>query len=105
MTKIKDMLGWIVAIVGGIIGFLLYYLSLKNKEINKLKSKVDLVDTQKQADLLELDIKEAQNAKKRLQKENQEFEKIYQSLDDKRNQIQKDLTSMTDKEIEDYWNK
>lgn len=105
MNVIKGFWGWIVAIVGGVIGFLIYYLSLKNKQINKLKAKVELTETEKEADLLESDIKEFRTEKKRLKKEDAEISKVLTQLDDKRKQIKEDVKSMSDKQIEDYWNK
>lgn len=105
MNAIKGFWGWIVAIVGGIIGFLVYYLTLKNKEINKLKAKVELTETQKEADLLELEIKDALTSKNRLKKEEQEIDKVLGQLDDKREQIKEEVKNMSDKEVEDYWNK
>ena len=104
MSKLKSVWGWIIAAVGGTIGFLLYFLTLKNKQINKLKAKVELTETEKEADLLETEIKETRSAKKMLKKEEIEIDKILISLDEKRKTITKEIKNKSDKEIEEYWN-
>ena len=56
MGSIKQFfsdLGVKIAAVGAlVVGVLLYYLSLKNKQVNALQAQVDNVSTQKQADVL-----------------------------------------------------
>ena len=104
MSKLKNLWAWIVSTVGGVIGILVYFITLKNKEINKLKAKTELVNTEKEADLLETEIKEARVEKQRLSKEDVEIDKVLDALDERRKQISADVKVMTDEEIEKYWN-
>lgn len=105
MNKIKAFWVWLVAIVGAVIGFLIYYLTLKNKEVNALKARVSLVETEKEADAVEADIKELKNSKKRLKKEEVEIDKVIEEVKEKRKQIKQEVEQMTPKELADYWNK
>lgn len=106
MEKLKEIWGYVVAGVVGLIGVLVYIVTRRGDEINKLKSKVALTETQKQADALEVEIKQAQENKANLKKENQELDKTLQQLDSKREEIKKDVAELKDpKAIADYWNK
>lgn len=105
MQKIKDIWLYLVGIVGAIIGVLWYFLSLKNREVSALRAKLDLADTEKKSDLIEAEIKEIRNDKKRGKKELKEIDKVLKELDDKRKQIKEEVRGMSDEEIIDYWNK
>jgi Na+-translocating ferredoxin:NAD+ oxidoreductase RnfG subunit len=109
MQKIKDffmsIISYIILGVVAVIGFLLYSLSNKKNEVNALKAKIDLADTQKKADLLEVEIKQRLENKQLLQKEVDELNKNLVLLAEKRAQIAKQEAGKTPEEVEDFWNK
>lgn len=108
MKKLKEAIAgiwyYIVLVLGAIIGVILYILNLKNKELDAAKAKIALVDTQKQADAIESEIKgkmEQQNLNK---KEMAGLEKALDLLTEKRKNIKKE-GNLNDEAVEDYWNK
>jgi uncharacterized membrane protein YgaE (UPF0421/DUF939 family) len=109
MNKIKDFLNnvWTItiAVLGGILGILLYFLKLKQREINALKAEISLVDTQKKADLLEVSIKQRLENKDLLQKEIEELNKSLALLEEKRKSLAKNEQNKTYEQIENFWNK
>lgn len=106
MNKLKEIWGWIVAFVVGAVGLFLYFFSRRGDEINALKAKVNLATTEKESDALESEINKAKERKDNLAKQNQELEKVSKQLDQKREDIKKKTSEMTDpNEIADYWNK
>ncbi len=104
MKFFKNIYVNIITILSAVVGFLLYWLSLKNRERNMLKTKIELADDQKKADLIEIEIKEHLENKKLLKKEIDDRKQLLEDLKEKRKKIQKKNEKMTDKEIEDYWN-
>ena len=104
MGSIKNFWTYLVTGVGAIIGVLVYYLSLKNKEINTLKVKVALADTEKKTDVIEVEIKEIRDSKKRLNKEVVEIDKVLNSLSEKRKEIKEKVKNMSPEELAEYWN-
>ena len=109
MNKIKEILSniWavVVLVLGSAIGILIYILKAKQKKINALKARIDLVETQKQADLLEVEIKQSLTNTSLLQKEITELNNSLLILEDKRKQIAAEQSGKTPQEAEDYWNK
>lgn len=104
MNKLKNVWGWIVAFVSGLIGLLFFLLSKKNSEINTLKQKVSNIKTEQEADIIEADIKTIKDQKNRVDKEKQEIDVLIDSVDKKREEIRANIKKMTDKQIVDYWN-
>lgn len=108
MTKLKEALAgvwyYIVLILGAILGVVLYVLNLKSKELDAAKAKINLASTQKEADAIEAEI----NGKKAQQdlnkKELASLDKALDLLAEKRKTINKE-GNLTDKQVEDYWNK
>jgi uncharacterized membrane-anchored protein YhcB (DUF1043 family) len=105
LKNIKSYWTWtkqnIVVVLGAVIGALLYYINLKNKKNNALKAQIDLVDTQKKADLLEIEIKQKLQDKNLLKKETQDLNQALQSLEEKRKNLGKQNKSK--EEIEDFY--
>lgn len=96
----------VVLVLGAVIGFLLYWLSLKNKKLAAYKAKIELVKTQRQADLLEIEIKEIMTDRKLLKKEREDLEQALKLLEEKRNSLKgKSNKKRTVKDVESYWNK
>lgn len=102
--KIKDVFGYIVVGLGAIVGILVYLYKGKQKDINALKAQIDLAETQKQADLVEVQIKEKQVSGDLLKKEVQELEKASEKLADKRKEIAATEASKSEQEALDSWN-
>ena len=109
LQKIKNFFtglsGIIVVILTGAIAVLAYVLSNKRKETNALKAKIDLVETQKQADILEVEIKQRMANKEALAQEVVELNKGLEVLDQKRKTLADGEANKTDKEVEDFWSK
>lgn len=109
MEKIKEFFkslwGILVVVVTAAIGILLYVLQQKQREVNSLKAKVDLAKTQKEADLIEVDIKQRLNNTKLLDKEVKELNKTLDQLEAKRKDLANSEKNKTDQQIEDFWNK
>jgi flagellar biosynthesis component FlhA len=109
IEKIKNFFtglgGMIVVVLGGAVAVLAYVLSNKRKETNALKAKIDLVETQKHADILEVEIKERMAHKDVLAQEVVELNKGLEALDQKRKTLADGEANKTDKEIEDFWSK
>jgi septal ring factor EnvC (AmiA/AmiB activator) len=109
MNKSKEILksiwGWIVVIAGAAIGIMLYIIQAKQRKINALNAKVELADTQKKADLVEVEIKEHLNNNATLDKEVKELNNSLAALDQKRKDIAAQEKNKTTDEVEDFWNK
>jgi hypothetical protein len=109
VQKIKDFFsglwGWIVLILAGTLGILAYALSQRKKEVNTLQAKIDLVETQKHADLLEVEIKERMKHSEATSHEIADLKTIHDDLEVKREQLPQQEQNKSDKDIEDFWNK
>jgi uncharacterized membrane-anchored protein YhcB (DUF1043 family) len=109
MNKIKEGLsalwGWIVLIGAAVIGILIYIIQAKQKKINAMNAKIELADTQKKADLIEVEIKEHLANNATLDKEIKELNKSLELLEQRRKAIADGEKNKTPDEIEDFWNK
>ena len=109
LSKIKEFfksLWGIIVLVGGVtVGILLYLLQRKQREVNTLKAKIDLAKTQKEADLIEVEIKKKLDNVNLLDKEVKELNKALDDLETKRKDIASSEKNKTPDEIEDFWNK
>ena len=109
MNKIKEFfksLWGIIVLVGGVaIGILLYLLQRKQREVNTLKAKIDLAKTQKEADLIEVEIKKKLDNVNLLDKEVKELNNTLTQLEEKRKTLSTTEQNKTDQEIEDFWEK
>lgn len=104
MNKLKEIWGYIAAGIVAIVGILVYIITRKGEEINALKAKIDMSETQKEADVIETEIKQAKARKDNLTKQNQELDKSLEQLKEKRKEIKKNVESLTDPEdIANYW--
>ena len=105
MEAIKKHWAAIAAGVVGFIGLLLYMLSGKKKEVASLNAQIDLVKTDKQADVLEGQIQQIKADQATKAAHAAELDKSLQVLQDKRTQNAEDAKKLTDpKAIADYWN-
>lgn len=108
MNKIKEGLssiwGYIVLIGGGAVAVLLYFLNLKNKELDAAKAKIALVNTQKEADAIEASIKQDMAQRDLNKKDLDGLTKALDILEQKRQSIPNE-GNLTDSQVEDYWNK
>lgn len=105
LLKLREFWGYFVAGLGALIGFLVYYLTLKNREIDALKSAIDVAATEKQVDIVETEIKEVRAMKKRIKKEEQEFDKALEKVEKRRQEIKKEVKEMSTSELIDHLNK
>lgn len=109
IQKIKEFFssvaGVIMLVLTGVAGVALYLLGNKRKEVNALKAKADLAETQKQADLVEVEIKEHIATKATLDKEVKELEKGLDALAEKRKTLPQEESKKTSDEVEDFWKK
>lgn len=106
MNKIKELTLniWEYIVLGSafVISVLLYILNLKNKELEAVKAKIELVKTQKEADALEAEILQKLLEKDLTKKELETLKKSLDFLDQKRQNLKKE-GDLSDSKIEDYW--
>lgn len=109
MEKVKAFFSgtWakVVAVMAAIIGFLVYWINLKNKQANSLKAKIAIAGTQKEADMIEVEINQLKEKDKILKKELDDLDKVEVTLLEKRKEIDLREGKRTPDEIEEYWNK
>lgn len=98
-----DLKGKIIAIFTVVIGILLLVLNWRKKKYEATAAKLELANTQKKADLIEAEIKHEMENVEQNKHTLKELESLQAKLDSKRKEI--DSKPMSDKEIEDYWNK
>lgn len=105
MNIIKRFWQWLVAIIGTIIALLLFYFQRKYKEVKALNSEIDSLHTERQTDLLEIEINTIKQNKDLNKKHNEELDKSLIKLEEKRIQIAEEVKNLkTPKEISSYWN-
>jgi uncharacterized membrane protein YraQ (UPF0718 family) len=90
----------LAVIFGVIIGFLLFYLSQKNKQVAALQAQVSLVQTQKAADALESTIKAKLQDNSLLNQEVQGYNAALAQLQEKRQTLPEG--DRTESPV-DYW--
>ncbi len=103
--KLSNAWAYIALAVAGIVGILVYFYKGKQKDINALKAQIDLAETQKQADLLEVQINQKKDSSELLKKEVDELDKASVQLYEKRKAIAGQETSKTEEEALNTWNK
>lgn len=105
MEALKKYWAVLIGGVGAVIGFLLFFLQKKNKEVEALNAKVDMAKTEKEADVLEAQVKDLRSDKDNLAKHNEELDKTIQKVQEKREQVATDAKNLKDpKAIANYWN-
>lgn len=105
METIKKYWVALAGLVTGFVGLLLFMLQKKGKEVDALNAKVDMAKTEKEADVLEAQIKDLRSDKDNLAKHNEELDKTIQKVQEKREQVAADAKNLKDpKAIADYWN-
>lgn len=105
MSKLKELWAYVVAAIGVTIAGLVYYLTLKNKQINALKAEVDLADTKNKVTALESDIKNKRENIAKNAKEIAELDNTLESLGKKKKAIAVKEGAKTTTEIEEFWSK
>ena len=107
LEKIKSffssLYGVIVLVLTGAIAILAYILSNRRKEVNALKAQIDLAKTQKEVDLIEVQIKERMEHKEVLTKEVTELQNGLNSIEEKRKEIATSEKNKNSDDIEDFW--
>jgi hypothetical protein len=106
MDKIKEFFkniyGYAIVVFGIIIAILAWFINTKNKEIEAMEAKIALAKTQKEADLIEVEIKERMDKLEDSNKEKLELQKTLDILEQKRQNLKDDRT---EQEKSDTWNK
>jgi hypothetical protein len=109
MDKIKAFFNSIWQVIALVavtaVGILLYMLKSKQKDIDALNAQIQLADTQKKADLIEVDIKQRLSNISVLDKETTELNNSLALLEQKRKDISASESNKTSDQIQDYWNK
>jgi hypothetical protein len=95
----------VAGIVVAIIGFLFYFLNLKNKKINSLEAQVDLADTKQQAAVIDEQVKQKQQAIDANDTRMKTINDSVSNLDQQRADLKQKVANQTVKETEDFWNK
>ena len=107
IQKIKELFSNIAAIVVALLvglgALLVYTLGSRKKEVDSLKAQLDLIDTQRKADLLEAQIKERMANKDVLDYETKELQKSLDQLQIKREEIAQKEKNKNSDEVEDFW--
>jgi hypothetical protein len=105
MNKIKLFLKniWTYLILSGtvIIGILLWLLNIKNKELEAAKAQIQLVQTQKDADLIETDINKRLAEEQLSNTQRAGLQQSLKLLEEKRNTLTDPRT--TNQAKADYW--
>lgn len=104
MEKIKSFfssLGGILVAILSVVGAVLAYVFIRKQEENEaLKAKLNLANTQKEVDVLEVEIKQKAAERELNAKEQAAVDRDLAAIEEKRKAIK---TTATDQEIEDFW--
>lgn len=103
LQKLKDACLWIIGGLGAIIGLLWFFLARKGDKIDELNAKIALVSTQREADLMEVEIKRLMQDKKLLKKELDELDISLLLLSQRRDKIAARESGRSPEDIEEYW--
>lgn len=60
MTKLKQYIGYLIALLTTIIGFLFFFISRKNKTLDNLKAEVDLSEQSAKSKQVDKEVNSAQ---------------------------------------------
>lgn len=105
METLKKYGGWIVSIIVGAFGILVYLLKSKQGDLNAEKAKNSLATADKTAALLDSDIKHLEEKKSGVAKAIDEATTSgVQLASEKKKALKKEQARKPD-EVEDYWNK
>lgn len=102
---LKKYWDFIIGGLGAVIGLLWYFLTLKNREARKYKTAVEMANTQREADLVEIEIKQLKGEKKLTKTEIKKLDEQLKNLSKKRENINEKVKNMTSEEIIEFWNK
>lgn len=102
-TFLSSLVGTLILVLSAAVGILLWMLSNKRKEVLELKAQIDLAQTQREVDLVEVQIKERLQNKNLLAKEIKELENALDQVENRRKEIFNKESNKTSDEIENYW--
>jgi len=85
-----------------VLGFVVYLLSLRSKELQSAKARLELANTQKEVDLIEAEIKQKLAEKQNTKVEVEALNKTLDLIKEKRDNLNKE-GSLTDKQVEEFW--
>ena len=106
LLKIKTFFSniWLklTVFLGLVVAVLLWVLNIRDKELAAAREKINLLQTQKEADLLETDINSKLNEIKMDQVTRKGYQKVLEHLQKKRESLRDRRT--TDQAKADYWN-
>lgn len=110
MDKIKEAVknffsaigGYIILALGAVVGVLLYAFIRKSEQLQSAQAKLALANTQKEVDLIEVEIKQKMAQRDVTKRELADLQKSLDLIAEKRKNLK---DTKTDSEIEDYWNK
>lgn len=103
MNKLKDFWGYIVGFFAFVSGILIYYLSSQKKEIDALKTEIELTSTKQKARDLDKLIEVKKIAANNNVKKLAELDKAQTELHNKKIKIAQSNGAMTPKQIEEFW--
>lgn len=93
----------VLLVLGVVVAILFYILNLKKKEANALKARISLLTTEKEADIIETEIKGLLEDRQKTTEEIAELKAALKELAQKRQALKKAASNKTPKEIEDFW--
>lgn len=106
MSKLKELFNnvsiYIFIGLTAVFGYVVYLLSLRNKELLSAKARLELANTQKEVDLIEAEIKQKLAEKQNTKVEVEALNKTLDLIKDKRDNLNKEGT-LTDKQVEEFW--
>ena len=92
----------IVAVLGVIIGILFLVLKIKNTKLKDLEAQIGTISTQKDADVLETNIKQNMATAAANQESITHYQQALDSLAEKRKTLQAEPTD-NPKDVENFW--
>ena len=102
---IKKYWDYIITFLGALIGLLWYFLSMKGRELKKYKTAAEMAETEREVDLIEIEINTLKGEKKLSEIEIKKLNEQLENLKQKRVDIKEHHKNMTPREIVEYWNK
>lgn len=107
LSKVKEFftgfIGTTVLVLTTAVGILLWMLNSRRKEVNALKAQIDLAKTQREVDLIEVQIKERLANVDSLSEEVKELNKALSDIEDRRSKISAQEKSKSSDDVENFW--
>lgn len=99
----RNISGIIILVITTILGIAAYLFSNRRKETSALKAQVALAKTQKEVDLIEVQIKERMDKKDILSKEVKELQDGLILIEEKRKQLVDSQKNKNPEDVENFW--